>query len=198
MKTIEELLKARKTFKRSAAGMTPYTVPFKEAVIAYHFNSGVVLREIANRLDIGEQIAYKWKRTYGKDMTGYIHGSRIRYDVRTKCLAIQDELEHGLSVIQIANKYKITRSQYYSWKTLFKDRYKDHVENMTDGVPYLVKTKKHVYGSKNIEIVQEVLNDEMKELQIVIVGLQKYGAGSVEMDAMQKKLDARKLILEDM
>ena len=198
MKTLEELLKARKKFKKSAAGMTPYTTPFKEAVIAYHFSSGMVLREIAGKLNVGEQLAYRWKRTYGKDMTGYIHGSGVRYDVRTKCLAIQDELENGLGVIQIANKYKITRAQYYSWKSLFKDEYKVHIENMTDGVPYLVKTNKHVYGSKNIEIVQEVLNDEMKEIQLVITGLQKYGAGSTEMDIMQKKLDARKLILEDM
>jgi len=198
MKTLEELHRTRKTFKKSPAGQTPYSTVFKSALIAYHFKSGIALRELANKLSIGEQLVYKWKRIYGHDMTGFVHGTRVRYDVRTKCLAIQDELDNGLTPIQVANKYKITRSQYYAWKVLFKDSYKEHVDNMTDGVPYLVKNQKHVYGEKNIELVRTTMNDQVKELQLIIVGLQRYGIGSAVMDTMEKKIAARKLILEDM
>ncbi len=198
MKTLKELHVMLETIKARGGKRLLYTLEFKQGIVALHYKTGRTLFSISKEFDINPAIIYPWKKAFGKDATGYIHGTKIRYDVRTKCLAIQDELDNGLTVIQIANKYKITRQQYASWKSKFADRYEEHIEHMTDGIPHLIATKKHVYGSENIEIVQELMNDQVKEYEITIACLQKHGMGSKEVLALQVKLEARKVILEDM
>ena len=196
MKTLEELITAREEFSWGMPG-TSYPIPFKEAVIAYHYATGKSLTTVGHELGLGNGTAVAWKKLYGKEQTHVIHGRTTLPDVRTKCLAIADELDHGMTTIAIANKYNITRQLYYNWKTKYKDRYREFLD-LPDGIRSIAKEKKLVYGDKNIEIMRTVMQDQVTELELVINVTHKYGIGSKEIADLTKKLEARRLILEDM
>ena len=62
------------------------------------------------------------KELYGVGQTHAIHGNSTRADLKTKALAVTDELENDMTTVQIANKYNITRQQYGAWKASCQGR----------------------------------------------------------------------------
>ena len=134
MTRVEQLRKrADAERSRLSSGKVHYsTSDLKEDIINFHYQSGMSITALSRNLKVNSNSLNAWKKLYGTDATGYRWGKTVRYDVRTKCLAIADEIDNGLSTIAIANKYNITRQQYSSWKHKYKDEYRQHIESLLD------------------------------------------------------------------
>ncbi len=183
MKTIKTWLESMKKagIPVGTVGVT-YPIHRKKQLIEIHYTTGKSLPKIAVETGVNINSLYEWKKMYGTKQTHVIYGNSTAPDIRTKCLAIADELDHGMSTVAIALKYHITRQQYYNWKSNFKDRYKEYMD-LPDGTTRIAKVVRHVYGDDNIISVRELLTSNAKKLADLVKANQAFGFDSTEAEA---------------
>lgn len=158
--------------------ITKYSDETKQAVLTYHYTSGKRLHAIAvmivNTLALNLSTATlastlnKWKRQLGMQQTAYRYGYTTRNDVRTRCLAIQECIEQGKSQSEIAQKYHVSQKTISNWMSLYRDTYKEYIEQLPDGVPYIVAERKHIYGNANITKVRKLLQRNLVKVEKMI------------------------------
>lgn len=168
--------------KTSEAGKKVYTDDFKEMVIKFHYQSGMHLQTIADKTGINPFNLPRWKRVYGTDQTAFIFGTKIRNDVRTKCLAVREAIEFNVDPIDLATKYRVSVQSINAWINKYKDSYQNLID-APDGIPYIIKEKKMVFGQSNIDKVRAMLNAQANELLALIETMHMSGA---QADAMRK------------
>ena len=164
--TMSQLIAVRKTFKEEN-GRTQYTDQFKRMVISFHYQNGVSMQVIGKTLDIHENLISKWKRTFGHDQTAFVHGKTMRMDVRTKALAVQEHIIGKIKPAIIATKYNVSYSTMLNWINKYSENFQDLLD-APDGIPYIVKEKKMVYGKTNIDKIRDVLRQQAETLMALI------------------------------
>lgn len=169
-----KLKEEMKTFPRHENDAVLYTVEFKEHLIAQHYENNISLSKMARNLTISQSLLSKWKAQYGNERTGYDYGKSIRYDVRTKCLAVKDMVENGKTPYRISQEFKCSSNTSTGWYSKYKDTYTQYLD-LPDGVPYIVAEHKHVYGNKNIDRILALLDKQEQELddQLSVVRTKK-------------------------
>lgn len=168
--------------KTSETGKKLYTDDFKQMVIKFHYQSGMHLQTIADKTEISMFNLPRWKRTYGTDQTAFIFGTKIRNDVRTKCLAVREAIEFNKDQIDLAIKYRVSVQSINTWINKYKDIYLTLID-APDGIPYIVKEKKMVFGQSNIDKVRAMLNAQANELLSLIETMHMSGS---QAEAMRK------------
>ena len=196
MKTTEEWLESMKK-AGTPVGVMGGTYPShrKKQLIEIHYATGQSLAVIAAATGVNVNSLYDWKKMYGTKQTHVIYGNSTAPDIRTKCLAIADELDHGMSTVAIALKYHITRQQYYNWKSNFKDRYKEYMD-LPDGTTRIAKVVRHVYGDDSITSVRELLASNAKRLADVIKANQEFGFDSTEAETALTEIEITTKVLK--
>ncbi len=195
MKTSEELVAERET--HIVGKGIPIPVKFKKEVIEFHYESGMFITTLSEMLNLHFTTVHGWKRIYGTGQTHARHGNTTRADLKTKALAVTDELDNGFTTIQIANKYNITRQQYGAWKVACQDRYEEFRE-LPDGVMWVTKPEKLVYGDKNIRAMRKLLENDLEKIKEAFKLMHKYGelvpsaASKTLMDKLTEDIKATK------
>ena len=151
------------------------TKEFKHKVVAYHYKSGISITILARGICMAPSAMARWKKEHGTKKTGFIHGRTIRNDVRTKCLAVKDRLETDMTLQQIAMKYNTSTSTLFGWVSKYKYEYKEYIETIPDGVPYMVKKEKMVYGDANIEKMLHILNETNGAIETIMKNMHNLG-----------------------
>ena len=164
--TMKDLMNMRKEYKVGDVA-TMYSQDFKDKVIQFHYDTGVSLRIISTTLHLSYDSVAKWKRRTGTERTAYVHGKRMRYDIRTKALAVRDFIENNIQVPDIATEMNVSKGAVYLWIEKYQDNYNQLID-APDGIPYIVAEKKMVYGNDNIEKIRNVLRQQYETLMCMI------------------------------
>jgi len=183
MSTLETRLKKLKTDRESygTGKGTTFSKSFRKAVVQYHYDSGISVENMAKSLNIHYTTVHKWKRLLGTGQTHMKHGKTTRADLKTKALAVTDELDNGMSTIAIANKYNITRQQYGSWKASVQGRYEEFRE-LPDGIMYVAKPEKLIFGDANIRAYRDLMKVQLEIREKLLSDMHKYGYGAKELE----------------
>ncbi len=132
------------------------------------------------------------KKIFGKERTVFIHGETVRNDLRTKALAVQEVLEFGKSKVETALKYGVADVTIGSWVKKMEHEYHDLLDSR-DGIPYLVKEEKMVYGDDNITAILQLKEKHVAELSEVMELMHKNGFTKQTVnEAKKKKAEAEK------
>ena len=145
-----------------------YGEKIKKIVIDYMVSEDISAVETARRItEAGRNIEHSsisgWRRKSGQEITGFVYGATVRYDVSTKCRAVKDYLVNKYSVTDILIKYGMSNSTFWKWKKKFEHNFEEYV-NMPEGVPYIVKEEKIVRGKNKIHDMITLLNKQKLEV----------------------------------
>ncbi len=177
MKTLEELVAERET--HTVGKGIPIPVKFKKEVIEFHYESGMFITTLSEMLNLHFTTVHGWKRKYGTGQTHAMHGESTQADLKTKALAVTDELDNGLSTIDIANKYNITRQQYGAWKAACQGRYKEF-RHLPDGVMWIKKEEKLIAGDQNIRDFRKLKEAQLAFRERVLKDMHELGYPTIE------------------
>jgi hypothetical protein len=162
MKYTRELDKMKKLY---ASVLTiPESEALRQSFIELHYRSGMSIRTMATYIGCHFTTAYAWKRKYGVERTAFTYGRYIRYDVRTKCIILKRIID-GEDINVISAEVHVLVPTINKWMDQYGSRVDEYIDNMPDGVPYLVKNKLHVYGDENIRNVALMLKRQREELE---------------------------------
>lgn len=162
-----------------------YTEAIKKTVVKFHYSSGMTVAKISQATGLSHKIIGTWKRYLGTDQTAFIHGTKMRADVRTKALAVREILILGNGIDITANKYNISVQTLNTWVLKYKDNYEDLLD-APDGIPYIVKQNKMVYGKTNIDKIRALLTAQAEQLMSLIDTMHMTGE---QAEAMKKCAD---------
>jgi uncharacterized protein YjcR len=129
------------------------------------------LDSIGAKSNINAVTLYNWKRKEGAERTAFTHGKYIRYDVRTKSMAVK-ELAEGMSYEEVALKYYVSKQAVQNWERMYGSRLELYLD-LPDGVPHIIHQDKHIYGNLNIGKVARMLRQQRDMLDKLIMSLQK-------------------------
>ena len=166
MRTISEWKKEYDAHAKAAAG-GKISLPgiLKKEIISIHYETGTGLKALATAAGVSFISLTRWQKEYGQDdEVGFLSGSRLLLDVRTKCLAIRDNVEKSMSTREVAEKYNVSVATIYSWKTQYKDRYKEYIATLPEGIARVVPSYKLVVGAENISTVRAFIQEQKREL----------------------------------
>ena len=179
-KRLETLRAERLTYGAGKGAALPDS--FKKKVLKHHYDSGMNLTTLAGKVGIHFTTLHKWKRVMGTGQTHAKHGETTRADLKTKALAVTDELDNGMSTIAIANKYNITRQQYGAWKAATQGRYQEFRE-FPDGVIFVTKPEKLIVGDANIRAYRDLMKAQLEIRLKLLAKMHSLGYGHVELEA---------------
>ncbi len=171
-----------------------YTTRLKEAIIKHHYKSGKSLVVIAKDIGVHHTSLYGWKKQYGKEKTVFVFGDGVRNDIRTKALAVQEYKETDATQADLAKKYGVAGPTINGWIKQYGEDYKDLLDTR-DGVPYLVKPEKMIFGNENIKRVLEMKEKHIEELDEFVKMMHENGFTNVkgiEKQAKEKKAKVKK------
>ena len=147
-KAYTRLKKWRRTRVRSVGGKLLFDDEFKELIIEYHYETGQTLNHLAQEFEIPVQTLMYWKNQLGDKRTGIYIGARVMNDVRTRCLAVEEILEHGLKPKDIYQKYGVKSPVTVArWVERYKNVYGFMIASLPDGVPWIAHDEKLAIGS---------------------------------------------------
>jgi len=179
-KRLKKLQTKRTTYGTGKGVVFPDT--FRKEVLEYHYDSSMGLTPLARKLDIHFTTLHTWKRLLGTGQTHVKHGETTRADLKTKALAVTDELDNGMSTIAIANKYNITRQQYGAWKAATQGRYQEFRE-LPDGIMFATKPEKLIFGDANIRAYRDLMKAQLETRLKLLAEMHSLGYGHVELEA---------------
>ena len=183
--TIEEIRKEINQMKSTANGRI-YSEQFKKMIIKFHYSSGMTITSVATKTGLSTSLVNGWKRLYGYDHTAFTHGTKMRNDVRTKCLAVKEVIENNLKIETAANIYGVSVQSIKHWLGKYRDEYLSLIDS-PDGIPYIIKEKKMVYGRENINKIRALLQGQADQLMCLIGTMHMSGA---QAEAMKKCAEA--------
>lgn len=163
-------------------GRREFPDDLKKMIVQFHYKSGMALTTLALETTIAKEVLSKWKRTYGVDQTAFLHGTKMRNDVRTRCLAVREVLEYNQEPDKVATTYGVTLQSINTWINKYRDEYTMLIDS-PDGIPYLIKEKKMVYGKTNIDKIRSLLQSQAQQLLCMIDTMHMSGA---QAEAMKK------------
>jgi len=159
MKTIEELIAEanvqRLIYKNK--GRVEWPIEFKKDVIDYMYSTGKYSTKMGTLLTISESVIFKWKRVYGTDKSGYVHGSTVRHGIRSKCLAVKRILDNNELRHSVAKDYNVKSSTISRWIDIYENNYQYNIDNLNDEVSQIKPQEKMIYGNKNITDMESLL-----------------------------------------
>lgn len=171
---------------RGTAGRRLFNDEIKKIIIEFHYRTGTSMRQIGAVLDIHQMQICGWKKRMGAGQTAFIHGRAMRHDVRTKCIAVKEIIEDNLKIETAANIYGVSVQSINTWLSKYREDYAHLVES-PDGIPYLIKEKKMVYGRENINKIRALLQGQADQLMCLIDTMHMSGA---QAEAMKKCAEA--------
>lgn len=193
MDVILEELKAECLQQPEKNGRCSYAASFKKKVVDYHYKSGKSFAAVERDVGIKQYQLDKWKKALGKEKTGFIFGDSIRNDLRTKALAVQEALETNTKNTVVAKKYGVTSQTVANWIHLYGKDYKELL-NSRDGIPYLVKEEKMVFGNDNIDAILDIKTKHVAELTQIVNLMHNNGFTKTLIKEVQNK---EKLLTKD-
>ena len=171
MKTVQELKMIMDSNVKGDRVGRVFTEFFKKEVISYHYNSNTTITTLSESLNISKSTISAWKLRYGNQATGISYKNRVLLDVRTKCLIVKRYLEDGINAKSLANEYNVHYASVLQWVRLYTDTYKSHIDNLPDGVPYIVKEEKLIYGDKNVMETKAKISENIELLKKISLNL---------------------------
>ena len=169
MKTITELKEIIDEEQKTRTSIRGgYSLEVKKATLEIHYKQNINLAKLERIFGLGTGTVGNWKRALGKEQTGYKFGRQVRPDVRSICLIVKEVVETGLQHKDAADKYGSKTNTVSSWVAKYRDDYQSHIDNLPDGVPYLVKEEKMVYGNKNIEETRLKLIKQIESVDVIL------------------------------
>lgn len=172
--------------KKGGKGRRLFTDELKKTIINFHYSSGMSIWKLSFHLDIPNPMLYEWKKVYGEGQTAFLHGRTMRNDVKTRCLAVKEVLDNNIEIETVANIYGVSPQTIKTWVTKHQNDY-SHLIHSPDGIPYLVKEKKMVYGRENINKIRALLQGQADQLMCLIDTMHMSGA---QAEAMKKCAEA--------
>ncbi len=166
-----------------------YTDELKQAVVNYHYKSGKTFTVISKEIGVHLASISMWKKKFGRERTAFVFGNSVRNDVRTKALCVQEYKETKTTQVELGKKYNVSVGTVNKWIADFSDNYEELLDTR-DGVPYLVKEKKMVFGDKNIELVLELKEKYVTELSHIIEIM--HDTGLTPGKTLTKEIEAKK------
>lgn len=173
VKDIHELSKAITKGVIKTGKTHKYSLASRQNVVDFMYEKNMNTSRLSSELyketglHLTQQTIARWKKDLGKQQTAFIWGEETRNDVRTQCLAVAEYKNTDLSYRKIAEKYHVSETTVRRWTRIYSDTYQDHIENLPDGVPYLMSEEKIVQGDANILAIREQLlknKDAVKQL----------------------------------
>jgi transposase-like protein len=171
-----------------------YPMDLKQKIIDFHYDEGVTLSKLGVLINIDTGNLARWKRKLGGQKTAYVHGKRLRYDIRTKALAVRDYIENNVLVQDIAKEYECSTPTVYIWIHKYRDKYLEYID-APDGIPYIIDEKKIVYGDDNVKRIRQVLQEQHKHLMCLIDTMHMSGSQAEAMKECAKETLAKEKIL---
>lgn len=187
VKTLNAALEIMPTYPN---GRRIFSDVFCKDMIAFHYTSGCSIEALHKEFKITSEILRSWKRKFGQDQTAYTFGKNVRFDVRTKYLAVKEMIESTIPVAHIAVKYRTTIVSLAKWKEQYGYRYQELIDVLPDGVPYLVKEEKQVFGKSNIDEVRKLLASQSDALALILNTMHLSGVDKKLVTSMKSKVDA--------
>jgi transposase-like protein len=191
--TIEILKAAVKDLPHTFNGRS-YPSELKQTIIDFHYDQGISLHQLGDHIDVDVSNLARWKRILGGQKTAYVNGKGLRYDVRTKALAVRDYVEKNILVQDIAREYECSNATVYTWINKYSDKYLEYVD-APDGIPYIVNEKKIVYGDDNVKRIRAVLQEQNRQLMCLIDTMHMSGAQAEAMKLCAKETLAKEKVL---
>jgi transposase-like protein len=161
--TLNEIKLAIATTPLDNRGKRMFEEALKKEVISMHYTLNIPMEQYSKMINVASTVLGTWKRNYGKEATAYRFGKGVRYDVRTKALAVQMYMEEAVTYMDVALKFNSSMMAVKRWVDTYKTNYKELLD-LPDGVPYLVDSSKHIYGDKNIADLLATLAKQEQEL----------------------------------
>ena len=168
MRTLEELKIISDEAPVDPIGRKIFTDSFKKEIIAHHYESGISMLKLSSIINAHNTTIGNWKKKYGFDITGIVHGNTIRHDVRSQCLLVREYINSSTTTADMAIKANVSTSTFTRWIAKWTDKYQDHIDSLPDGVPYIVKEEKQVYGIDNINAVRAELTSTAEAIRLMI------------------------------
>jgi len=197
MKSVQQLKAVLQSNVMGDSRRRRYTESFKKEVIAAHYNYNNSILSLAHELGISSTALQAWKLSYGHEVTGIKHRTRVLFDVRSKCLIVKKYLEGGHTSKHLSNEYKISVSSITGWVLLYKDTYKQYIDNLPDGVPYIVKEEKLIYGDKNVIEAKARIDENIELLKKLSVNLEMGRVEKKTISDLMKKEEGKKRELDN-
>jgi transposase-like protein len=195
---LEKLAFDKKNTFVSHGGRTMYSHEFKSTVATMAYvDKDATIEEISEAIGFeissGRAMIYKWKSLLLPNLkTAYGYGKTVRFDVKTKCVAVKRYLEDKESAEKISDEHSITVATFGNWINDLKYKYNLLLDNgIPDGVPYLVKEEKLVYGDKNINELRVKLQEEKLAIAnaLLVAGLNS--SEKKMLKAIEKRQDVK-------
>lgn len=146
---------------------------------------------IAKQCGITQGTVSRWVKNTKQDIkVGFRYGRTIRYDVRTKCIAIKEYVENQVSIDDLAETYNVSGKTIYNWIKKFGTSYVNYLD-APSGIATLAHEDRLIYGEEAIETVRECLNEELSDLTNIMIKIQEYGLSDNEVKSKVKALRQR-------
>lgn len=196
---IKELISKIQTAKNEKKGNRVdarkiYPIELKKDILSFHYESGRTVGSLALELNLAPQVINKWKRVHGIQRTGVIHGTTVRNDVRTKCLAVSKYFNNGHAV-EIAEEYGVHYATVLAWVKQYKDKYLEYID-LPDGVTVIAREEKHVYGNENIKQVEELLVENSRKLTELLLTMHLSNTEREMLNKLKEKNEKKQTKLE--
>ena len=178
MTTVEQLKARVDLAKANNSGRRiNLTTELKEDIVSYsRMINGISVTGLANIIGVSRGTLAKWRM--GKQLSGYkecyndrekevafkFGSNQIRFDLRTKCIAVRECLEDGTSKTELARKFKTTTQTISTWVGKYRDSYKNYVD-APDGIPYIVKEENLIYGLEDIDKARKELISRKQDIE---------------------------------
>jgi transposase-like protein len=197
-KDLEEIKQKLKEGKSGKGTGTKYSEKVKKEVIDFKNKHGLTMNKTALLLGIQMSTISYWVKHLNNDRTGFVHGTSLRNDLRTKALAVKEFVEYDKSEETLAHKYDVSKFTIRNWVSRYAGKYKEYLE-LPEGIATDVSDEKLVIGSENIKLVKDLLSKQQEVLNTVIarmhLGLTR--KTMKELETKIENIEKKKKILED-
>ena len=172
--TLEELRVKIKELPINGKGNRVFPDELKVDIVEYHYQSGQTLASVAKECNVHFTLIGKWKKKFGRQKTAFVFGDGMRNDLRTKALCVQEHKTTKKTQATLAKEYGVAQGTINNWIKDYGDTYEDLLDTR-DGVPYLVKETKMVYGDENIRIILEIKEKHVAQLDEIMKTMHENG-----------------------
>lgn len=173
---LEALMNAVNALKQTALETNTdvvYSVAIKKEVVRLKTNLSVKSEAMDREVGLPAESTDAWTMLYkpAKHAVAVLHGTRMRYDVPTKCAVIKMHLEDGIPIHKLAETYGVSQPAISNWKRTYKTKY-PHYINGIDKTMIIGKEEKAVYGVENISHINHLaaLQAEIAKKSMMILG----------------------------
>jgi len=193
LNTLRDIVTQNRAVRGPNGGPTEYTTEVKQAILAYKVSNNLSASAVSRGLigsTLMQPLICRWEKVISPtEAIGFVHGKRVRFDVLTKCKLAKRVIEGHELTRNLATEQGVVPRTITKWVREFRSTYQKVLDSNLEGVPYIVKDEKMLYGNAAIAKKRRELDSLIDSRHAEIRDLRRQQEDLVALEKLAIKLD---------